>query len=260
MKLNRFDKLNENREMYFVGDRKPSEEEQKFEIIEKLSQNWSEKLKQDYLVPRSLYRYSLDELKKIKDYYLNENNDDLSYRLDKLKDDPEFQQATSDAIDRNFPDLKKVDELDYDLILKGMKERGWGDIQGRIEDFENSEYTKPGMREEEYINTFDLWLSGIADGSINENFRIVEPKNTDMAVALYELKELHMSNEAVEDIRQEGNEIVFDVKCETDIQGTTEYNGFNLRYNKLCEIPANNYDEIDEHVIFEQVNNWKIKL
>jgi len=100
--------------------------------------------------------------------------------------------------------------------------------------------------------------------NINESVRIVEPKNNELENALAELKEQHGSNDAVEDIRLEGNEIVFDVKCETDIQGTTEYNDFTLRYNKLCEIPSINeeieYEEIEEDVIMEQLNYWKIKL
>ena len=57
--------------------------------------------------------------------------------------------------------------------------------------------------------------------------------------SLKELIDVHSSNEAVDTIRIEGNEIVFDVKCETDIQGTTEYNGITLRYNKICEVPMN---------------------
>ena len=69
MKLERF-KMNENREMYFIGDRPKTEDEKKFEIIEKLSHNWSEKLKQDYLIPRSLYNYSLKDLEKIAEHYL----------------------------------------------------------------------------------------------------------------------------------------------------------------------------------------------
>jgi hypothetical protein len=227
MKLDRFKNMNENREMYFVSDRKITEEEQKYTIIEKLSQNWSEKLKQDYLVPRSLYRYSLDELKEIEKFYLNEN-------------------------------------IDYDMVGRFMKEHGWGDIMNteRVEEFENSDYYKGGYKsDEEYTKDFVAYMSSIADGSIeevNESVRIVEPKNNDLEVALAELKEKHGSNVAVEDIRLEGNEIVFDVKCETDIQGTTEYNGFNLRYNKLCII--NDYEQIDEHQIFEQINHWKIKL
>lgn len=178
MKLKRFNKINENSEMYFVSKTK-SIEEQKFEIIEKLSQNWSEKLKQDYLIPRSLYHYSLDELKNIENKYLNETSEE-----------------------------------------------------------------------------------------INENVKIVEPKNNDLENTLKELKEQHLSNEAVEDIRLEGNEIIFDVNCETEIQGITEYNGVKLKYNKLCSVPKVNdseineefYEEIDEDQIFEQINSWKIKL
>jgi len=245
MKLERFNELNENREMYFVSDRKITEEEQKYEIIEKLSQNWSEKLKQDYLVPRSLYKYSLEDLKEIEKFYLNEN-------------------------------------LDYDMIGKFMKEHGWGDIMNteRVEEFENSDYFKDNRlitifksgHEKEYADYFDTYMSSVADGSIDENdemnesVRIVEPKNNDLETALKELKEKYLSNDAVDDIRLEGNEIVFDVKCETDIQGTTEYNGFNLRYNKLCEIPLETIkeeieiEEIDEDQIFEQINSWRIKL
>ena len=68
MKLER---MNENSEMFFTTKLAKTEEQQKFEIIEKLSEHWNKALKQDYLVPRSLYNYTLSELKDIENHYLN---------------------------------------------------------------------------------------------------------------------------------------------------------------------------------------------
>lgn len=213
MKLDRFngESINE-RSMYFTSDKKEqSEDDKKFEIIERLSKHWNEKLKNDYLVPRSLYKYSLDELVKIEDYYLNDN------------------------INEN---------IDYDKVASIIKEKGWGDIihTTNIEEFENSDYfrnnrliscMKPGS-ESQYAEELHQYMSGKQSGVIQE--------------VLKELQQLHSTNEAVETIRIEGNEIVFDCKCETDIQGTTEYNGISLRFNKLCDIRESKYynqDKID---------------
>jgi hypothetical protein len=184
MKLIRF---NENKEIYFINN-KENDKKEKNKIIEKLSLNWSEKLKQKYIVPKSLYNYTLDYLKQLEKHYLNEN---------------------------------------------------------------------------------------IENSTIN-NVKIIEPKNKELESILVELKTQHLSNEAVENIRIEGNDIIFDVKCETDIQGITNYKGYNLKYNKLCEININEEidkeildnqqideeidEEIDNNIIFEQINNWKIKL
>jgi len=247
MKLERF-KVNENREMYFLDNRKPSEDELKFDIIEKLSEHWNEKLKNEYFVPRALYKYSLEELREIEKFYITENV-----------------------------------ERDEDIIAAKLGYLGWGDIMHtqRVEEFEATEYFSDEMNDEEYADAMSTWLYDISDGSIQEsvenaqavleNFRIIEPKNKELENTLKELKEKHMSNEAVEEIRIEGNDIVFDVKCETDIQGCNEYNGVNLRYNKLCEIPVierheatitddPDNDELDiiEHAKL-MLEHWKIK-
>jgi len=294
MKLKRYksDKINENRAMYFTGDNKTlSEDDQKFDIIEKLSQHWSEKLRNDYLVPRSLYRYSLDQLKEIEKHYLNE-------------------------------------DIDYDIVGRLMKEHGWGDIMDTeaTEEFETSEYYKGDYKsDKEYADDFDSYMRDNADGSIQENKKFdigndgkvnyndgsalryidnlaeeygqeytlnlygeldnytditsafksgmkkqiellknnknkvtstfdsdkveekLTPDNYSMQKALKELKDQHLSNDAVEDIRIEGDDIIFDVKCETDIQGVTEYNGFKLKYNKLCEIK--NVEKSEQEII-----------
>ena len=181
MKLKRFesDELNENR-MYFTSDKKEvSEDTQKFEIIERLAQHWNEKLKTDYLVPRSLYNYSLNELKEIEKFYI-------------------------------------------------------------------SETIKPKIVEEK----------------VEEPACDITDKTCTICETLAELKELHMNNEAVQDIYAEDGEIVFDCKCETDIQGTSEYNGFKLRFNKLCEIPLNESvsfeeDEMSEEEIIEHARMIK---
>ena len=178
MKLKRFknDEINESRSQMFWGDNRPqmSEENQRLEIIENLAQHWNEKLKNDYFVPRSLYKYSLAELKQIEITYIGES------------------------------------------VIKESE----------------------------------------------------EPKvDSKLTEALEELKAQHSSNEAVEEIRIEGDGIVFDVKCETDIQGTEEYNGIKLSFNKLCEIPQINESyEIDimsseeEQRIYEESQKQRIQL
>ena len=259
MKLDRFKNMNENREMYFISDRKITEEEQKYTIIEKLSQNWSEKLKQDYLVPRSLYRYSLDELKEIEKFYLKSESD--TNNKPKIFTETKYDlPEEEDLVDINNFDLSADDIINgfgYTIIGRGIKDDKKikmiiDSIKLLCEKYPQNEIYKEALKKYKEKN------------NINESVRIVEPKNNELENALAELKEQHGSNDAVEDIRLEGNEIVFDVKCETDIQGTTEYNDFTLRYNKLCEIPSINeeieYEEIEEDVIMEQLNYWKIKL
>jgi len=153
-----------------------NEDEQKFEIIERLAQHWNEKLKTDYLVPKSLYNYSLNELKEIEKFYIGEP-----------VNEPVNEEVACDITD----------------------------------------------------------------------------KTCTICETLAELKELHMNNEAVENIyATEDGEIVFDCKCETDIQGTSEYNGFPLIFNKICEIHVNESvsfeeDEMTEEQIIEHARMIK---
>ncbi|MCK9445848.1 hypothetical protein M0Q50_03030 [bacterium] len=69
-----------------------------------------------------------------------------------------------------------------------------------------------------------------------------------------ELENKYSTNEAIESISieddEEGKFIQFNIKCETDIEGTSmEYNGYRLKYNHICEI--NNNDKDDEIIITE---------
>ena len=70
---------------------------------------------------------------------------------------------------------------------------------------------------------------------------------------LEELKSKHLSNDAVMDIRfdldEDGFYIVFDVVCDTEIQSVLEYNGFRLKYNKICEIPQEGETIVDDSVV-----------
>lgn len=52
------------------------------------------------------------------------------------------------------------DELDEDLILSLMKDKGWGDLSyNRIEDFKDSDYYKTPFDEDEFAEQFDDYLS-----------------------------------------------------------------------------------------------------
>lgn len=52
------------------------------------------------------------------------------------------------------------DELDEDLILSLMKDKGWGDLSyNRIEDFKDSDYYKNPFDENEFAEQFDDYLS-----------------------------------------------------------------------------------------------------
>lgn len=52
------------------------------------------------------------------------------------------------------------DELDEDLILSLMKDKGWGDLSyDRIEDFKDSDYYKNPFDEDEFAEQFDDYLS-----------------------------------------------------------------------------------------------------
>ncbi len=52
------------------------------------------------------------------------------------------------------------DELDEDLILSLMKDKGWGDLSyNRIDDFKDSDYYKNPFDEDEFAEQFDDYLS-----------------------------------------------------------------------------------------------------
>jgi len=65
-----------------------------------------------------------------------------------------------------------------------------------------------------------------------------------------ELIEKYGNNEAIKDINIFENNIKIDLLCDTDIEkSVTEYNGINIIYNKICEIPLN------ESINNTQINN-----
>lgn len=303
MKLKRFENdINESNAMYFV-DKKPelSEENQKLDIIERLSQHWNEKLKNDFLIPRSLYNYTLTELKEIEDYYLNENFGN-NYINKFLKEHPEYDNtefleylATNNKDDRDIGELQDVSKEEIIRLSNewnSVKESKslWnrhGDKLPSI--FKKTIYRLPTDEELEEVNHFNLTANDIDDGfgytivgrgmndsrnkqMILDSIQLLinkYPENTEyqkaldiakqkptfnpkMIQALQELKEQHSTNDAVEDIRIENNEIVFDCKCETEIQGVSDYNGIPLRFNKLCSITESvvfDDDKSEEEII-----------
>ena len=219
MKLER---INENREMFFQTKQPKTEEQQKFEIIEKLSEHWNKALKQEYLVPRSLYNYTIEELKQIENHYLNESSDM----------EEEDLKLVNNAIDSYMSMKEKGDnEKIYfaEDVLLAIGER-------------NTEKNIEKVLSYFGINdpNFDLvYTTNNIDDLYNVMFESASNTLTDKELiteTLQELRNLHLTNEAVEDIRIDGKEIVFDIKCDTELTGTNEYNGIDLRYNKICSI------------------------
>lgn len=82
--------------------------------------------------------------------------------------------------------------------------------------------------------------------SINESF---QPQQDKIYSIKTDLENKYSTNEAIESISieddEEGKFIQFNIKCETDIEGTSmEYNGYRLKYNHICEINSNKDEEI----------------
>lgn len=254
MKLKRFNK-NENREEYIL-ENKISEDEKKFKIIEKLSKNWSEKLKQEYLVPKALYNFSLNELKKIADFYLNESfhmSDETPISIDNehksISTKPKIFSATKYDLpsDDDLIDINNF-ELSSDDIINGFSYTIIG--RGIIDDKKKQDiYKSIEMLSEKFPEnkTYKEALNKIKDKYNIGGCTICD--------TIAELKENYLSHEAVENIRVEEdndkNIIVFDCKCETDIQGVNEYNGFEIRYNLLCSINDNVFEKSEEEIILE---------
>lgn len=70
------------------------------------------------------------------------------------------------------------DTIDIDNVLYIMKNSfGWGDsVINRIENFENSKHHKKPKTDMEYAKQFNVYLKGVADGTIGE----VETKNVEV--------------------------------------------------------------------------------
>lgn len=436
MKLKRYkEDINESSGVMFFADSKPkvSEDNEKFEIIERLSKHWNEKLKSNFLVPRSLYGYTLTDLKRIEKFYLNENNEfcdfGCNYISKFVEEHPEYDNesffefvASKNLADRDMGELQDIsgeeierlskewkplkETIELDSIDKNNIHQAWEYVKSHItkDDVENmviklkasgmsddngnfnlynfaitrlignifgggesesllriendlakylgytfetqldildkqgypnkikplneskedlerlhdiiggtTDNTKPSIFQytiyrlptEEELNEF-AEFPNLTAKDIEKGFGytiigrgMASPKNKQMIInsiqmlierypendvykealelakkekvrtttfdddslydenynpklieVLHELKQQHATNEAVEDIRIEDDEIVFDVKCETDIQGVSEYNGIKLRFNKLCDIyehSEKSEDEIIEH-------------
>jgi hypothetical protein len=252
MKLKRFesDNINESRKPII---KKTNEELEKIEIINRLSENWSNKLNIDYLVPKSLKFYSLEELKEIEKIYISES---VEENMEDVKLPKIFTYTKYDL--PSVEDLKEIDEchlnteqiingFGYTIIGRGIKtlekERKIYDSVKMLSEYfpENMEYIKVLNTVKEKYNIQDEVVESCS----------IDDKKCTICETLKELKDLHMNNEAVENIYVEDGEIVFDCKCETDIQGTTEYNGFTLRFNKICELK--NTEDVKEEMTEEQI-------
>jgi len=135
MKLKRYEKdINENSGVMYFADKKPkmTDENAKFEIIERLSQHWNEKLKTDFLVPRSLYGYSLDDLKRIEKFYLNENNEycdfGCNYISTFVKENPQYDNEdffefvdAHNLANRDMGELQDISKEEIERLSKEWK-------------------------------------------------------------------------------------------------------------------------------------------
>lgn len=384
MKLKRFesDDINESR-IYFTSYKKEaitenietinegieiirdveiSDEDKKNNIIERLSCHWRDKLNNELIIPKSLYKYTLEELETLEKYYINESNiwDTPGKNLPKIFTFTKYKLPTpEDLIDINNYNLSADDIIQgfgYTIIGKGIRtseninnivnsikmlceaypdneiyNEALNKVKNKYNINENIENTQPIVKQLGIIDYYKRLLSlldndkytkitknkknfekriddlfhsyHIYSGSYNditdkesiielmnkinkiiEQYDIDEnnlnPFNIDkinfdrfnlkenieisenLLETLKELKNLHMSNEAVEDIRIENDIIVFDVKCETEIQSTSEYNGIKLSFNKLCGLKNMNenvsfVDEMTEDEIIEQARMIK---
>lgn len=257
------------------------EDEEKIKIIEKLSKNWNEKLKTDFLSPRFLYVYSLKELKDIEKYYLTEidiDKDVSEYENDNTNElqntlEEEIKRRAKEWINKN----KKNTSENKPSIFKQTIYRLPNEQE--LEEFINF----PNLTSDDIINGFTYTIIGKGVKNANNNKMIIDsiqmlsdkyPENKEYKKALEiiklnynneliktleELKNKYLSNEAVENIRIEDNEIVFDVKCETDVRSGTEYNGFKLRFNYLCDInDKSKHGYTDDENEDSQVDDEKI--
>ena len=69
-----------------------------------------------------------------------------------------------------FNESIEIDETEVDEL---MKERGWRDIMHthHTEQFEQTAYyNQPYQSVDDYVNDFDAYMSGLADGSIDDEF------------------------------------------------------------------------------------------
>lgn len=184
-------------------------------IIERLTNYWSIKLKTNK-IPESLYDYSLDELKTLEKYYMDNKPSIFTYTIYRLPTDAELEEINN--CDLSADDI--VNGFSYTIIGRGIistknKQMIIKSIEMLCEKYpDNTRYLEAlNIAKEKYI-------------LVNEKVKIVYD----------ELCEKYLHNEAVNDIVIEDNDVVFYCKCETEIQGLTNYDGVNIRYVKVCDI------------------------
>jgi len=76
-----------------------------------------------------------------------------------------------------------------------------------------------------------------------------------------ELQIKYGDNEAIKEIYIKENKIYIDLLCDTDItQSVVEYNGYNIFYNKICEISEKesfNENNIQDKLIEQSIFMYK---
>jgi len=170
------------------------------------------------------------------------DNNHIDYKKVKIKEKDTQINESNDII------------LETKLDLLANISKNWND------ELKNDYYTirslyKMTLEELKSIRSKYILNETINDETINEGNEINDTKLFDTVA---ELIEKYGNHDAVKEIRIDEGKIVFDILCETDIQqSVTEYNGFDLTYNKVCEIPINennnNIDNKDEEEINEEV-------
>ena len=144
--------------------------ETKIEILANISKHWNDELKKEYYNIKTLYKYNIDELKKIRNKYIFNKN---------KKNDVNETKETS---------INKKNNMD-------IKNKN--------------------------INNISLFDS------------------------VAELQMKYGNHKAIKKIYIKNNKIFIDLLCDTDITNSViEYNGYDIVYNKICEISnENNVDE-----------------
>jgi hypothetical protein len=184
-------------------------------IIERLTNYWSIKLKTSK-IPESLYDYSLDELKTLENYYMDNKPSIFNHTIYRLPTDEELNEIN------NY-------DLSADEIFNGF---GYTIIGRGITSTKNKQMI---------IKSIEMLCEKYPDNAIylealnkaKEKYNIIDEK---VKIIYDELCEKYLHNEAVNDIVIEDNDVVFYCKCETEIQGLTNYDGVNIRYVKVCDI------------------------
>jgi hypothetical protein len=211
-------------------------------IIERLTNYWSIKLKTSK-IPESLYDYSLDELKTLENYYMDNKPSIFNHTIYRLPTDEELNEI-------NNYDLS-ADEIfngfSYTIIGRGItstenKQKIIKSIEMLCEKYpENIEYLTALSLAKEMDIFHDSSTLKIDEKLVDEKVKIVYD----------ELCKKYLNNEAVDNIIIEDNDVVFYCKCETEIQGLTNYDGINIRYVKVCDIEQ--HEVVPENITTEIV-------